>query len=198
MKMKTCGRLITAGYCLSVFLLSAGVQSSTAASPAVSASAGSSAAAAPAGGGSVDATSMIAAHNEWRAKVGVPGLKWSEKLAGIAQQWTDHLAATTCSGGHSGNEYGENIFMASARMYSDGRHELSPKSPKDAVDAWGSEVQWYDYSTNSCHMECGHYTQVVWKDTKEVGCAMSVCADKTQIWVCNYYPAGNMVGKKPY
>lgn len=114
MKMKTCGRLITAGYFLSVFLLSACVQSSTAASPAVSATAGSNAAAASAGSGSVDATSMIAAHNEWRAKVGVPGLKWSEKLEGIAQQWADHLAATTCSGGHSGNEYGENIFMASA------------------------------------------------------------------------------------
>ena len=184
MKMKTCGRLITAGYFLGIFFLSAGVQSG--------------AAAAPAGGSSVDAAAMIEAHNQWRAKVGVPGLTWSEKLEGIAQKWADHLAATTCSSGHSGNEYGENIFMASARMYSDGTHELSPKTPKDAVDAWGSEVQWYDHSDNSCHMECGHYTQVVWKDTKEVGCAMAVCADKTQIWVCNYSPAGNMVGKKPY
>jgi pathogenesis-related protein 1 len=39
---------------------------------------------------------------------------------------------------------------------------------------------------------------VVWRDTKEVGCAMAICANKSQLWVCNYYPAGNMVGKKPY
>ncbi|MCI5145928.1 MAG: SCP-like extracellular, partial [Candidatus Electrothrix sp. AR3] len=39
---------------------------------------------------------------------------------------------------------------------------------------------------------------VVWKETTEVGCAMSVCNDKSQIWVCSYHPAGNVVGKRPY
>jgi len=150
------------------------------------------------GSGSVDAAAMIAAHNEWRAKVGVPDLQWSDKLAAAAQKWADHLAASSCSLGHSGGEYGENIYWASSLIYSDGRRELSPKIARDAVNSWGNEVKWYDYADNSCHMECGHYTQVVWKNTKEVGCAMAVCSNKAQLWVCNYYPAGNMIGHKPY
>jgi pathogenesis-related protein 1 len=179
--------LIRAGYALLASCLAACVQTSTANS--TSPTSGSS---------GMDASAMIAAHNEWRSKVGVPGLQWSDKLAGVAQKWADHLAGTTCSLGHSGNEYGENIYWASSIMHSDGSKELSPKTPKDAVDSWGNEVQWYDHSDNSCHMECGHYTQVVWQETKEVGCAMAVCGDNSQIWVCNYFPAGNMVGKKPY
>lgn len=192
--------LVPAGFFLAAVCLSACVQAKAtqpAASNATTAPAGGEAAPS-AGGGAVDAAATIAVHNEWRAKYGVPPLKWSDKLAGVAQKWASHLAGTTCSLGHSGNEYGENIYWASSIMHSDGKRELSTKTPKDAVDSWGNEVQWYDHTDNTCHMECGHYTQVVWKDTKEVGCAMAVCGDNSQIWVCNYYPAGNIVGKKPY
>jgi pathogenesis-related protein 1 len=66
------------------------------------------------------------------------------------------------------------------------------------VDAWGNEVNYYSYADNSCSGVCGHYTQLVWQSTREVGCAMAVCGDKAQIWVCTYHPAGNFVGQKPY
>lgn len=36
----------------------------------------------------------LEAHNEYRAKHGVPPLKWSDELAAGAQKWADHLAAT--------------------------------------------------------------------------------------------------------
>jgi len=46
---------------------------------------------------------------------------------------------------------------------------------------------------------CGHYTQVVWRSTTTVGCAMAVCKDsQEQIWVCQYQKPGNWVGQKPY
>ena len=46
---------------------------------------------------------------------------------------------------------------------------------------------------------CGHYTQMVWQTSTKVGCAMAVCEDsQEQVWVCQYQPAGNWVGKKPY
>jgi pathogenesis-related protein 1 len=149
-------------------------------------------------GGTVDATAMLAAHNRWRSGVGVPPLRWSDKLAGIAQGWADHLTSNGCSMYHSGNGYGENIYQASALMWSDGRNELQKKTPQHVTDSWGSEVKFYNYADNSCSGVCGHYTQLVWKTTTEVGCAMSVCGNNSQIWVCSYYPAGNFVGQKPY
>lgn len=146
----------------------------------------------------VDPDALTAEHNRWRSRVGVPDLKWSDKLADVAQDWADTLKKEGCGFYHSGNGYGENLFMSSALMYSDGRRELVNVTPKDAVDSWGNEVKDYNYADNSCSGVCGHYTQVVWKDTKEVGCARTVCDDKSQIWVCSYTPAGNIVGRKPY
>ena len=149
-------------------------------------------------GNPVDPEAMTAVHNSWRSQVGVPDLKWSDKLAAAAQEWADTLKEDGCGFYHSHNGYGENLFISSALMYSDGRRELADVTPRDAIDSWGEEIKDYNYADNSCSGVCGHYTQVVWKETKEVGCARTVCDDKSQIWVCSYAPAGNLVGKRPY
>ena len=146
----------------------------------------------------VDPKAMTAEHNHWRSKVGVPDLTWSDKLADAAQDWADTLKEEGCGFYHSRNGYGENLFMSSAVIRSDGHREVVDVSPEDAVDSWGDEIKDYNYADNSCSGVCGHYTQVVWKDTKEVGCARTVCDDKSQIWVCSYAPAGNYIGKRPY
>ncbi|MEP2023182.1 CAP domain-containing protein, partial [Reichenbachiella sp.] len=67
------------------------------------------------------------------------------------------------------------------------------------VDSWGAEKQNYDYKKNKCETGkiCGHYTQIVWKNTTEIGCAKTLC-DGSVIWICNYNPPGNFVGQKPY
>jgi len=146
----------------------------------------------------VDPGTITAEHNHWRSKVGVPALTWSDKLAAAAQSWADTLKEEGCGFYHSRNGYGENLFMSSALIRSDGHREVADVSPEDAVDSWGDEVRDYNYAENSCSGVCGHYTQVVWKETKEVGCARTVCDDKSQIWVCSYAPAGNFIGKRPY
>ena len=43
----------------------------------------------------------------------------------------------------------------------------------------------------------GHYTQMVWKGTTEVGCATASGTELTYL-VCRYSPPGNIVGQKPY
>ena len=97
--------------------------------------------------------------------------------------------------------YGENLYWAGAIKWSDGKRELQRISPKKVVDDWSSERANYDYKNNSCPTGkmCGHYTQVVWKSTTRVGCGVAVCDDsREQVWVCQYQPPGNWVGRKPY
>jgi pathogenesis-related protein 1 len=152
----------------------------------------------------VNRQEVVAAHNKWRAEVGVGKLSYSPDLARSAQKWADNLKKSNqCHMRHSKPEgkYGENIYWASAIVWSSGRRELQKIPSSKPVDSWGSERQDYDYATNSCKpgKMCGHYTQMVWKSTTKVGCAIAVCEDtQDQVWVCQYQPAGNWVGSKPY
>lgn len=159
------------------------------------------AAARDSGGSNVDEARMVEAHNKWRAEVGVPGIGYSKKLASSAQAWADQLKNThDCNMKHSAGAAGENLFWQSAVVWSDGRRELSPVAPKEVVDSWSSEKKYYNHAGNACAPSevCGHYTQVVWKSTSAVGCGMAVCDNRDQIWVCQYSPAGNQAGQKPY
>ena len=82
------------------------------------------------------------------------------------------------------------------RVLNNKGEEVDPRSIN-----WASERADYDYTHNSCAKGriCGHYTQVVWRTTTTVGCAIAVCEDTSeQVWVCHYQPPGNWIGKKPY
>jgi pathogenesis-related protein 1 len=152
----------------------------------------------------VNVDEILAAHNKWRAQVGVGKLKYSTELAESAQAWANTLKNTNqCLMRHSkpAGRYGENLYWASAIVWSDGRRELQKQSSESAVNSWGSEKRDYNYASNRCATGkvCGHYTQMVWQKTNLVGCALAVCDDTLdQVWVCQYQPAGNWVGQKPY
>lgn len=141
----------------------------------------------PSGNNSAIAQEMVAAHNQWRSRVGVPPLRWSPQLASYAQKWANHLASTGQFSHRPQQQYGENLFWGSGRRW----------SPTEVVNNWGSEVKDYDYGSNSCRDVCGHYTQVVWARTTEVGCAVARSGNE-EVWVCNYNPPGNYVGQRPY
>jgi pathogenesis-related protein 1 len=145
---------------------------------------------------------MVAAHNQLRREVGATDIKWSASLATTAQNWANKLQQNQgCNMTHSNTRgIGENLYWASPLMYSDGKKELQPVSATKVTESWGSEKKDYDYPSNTCASGkvCGHYTQVVWKTTTEIGCAKAVCGDHSQVWVCNYAPPGNWRGQKPY
>ena len=142
---------------------------------------------------------ILRVHNAWRARVGTPPLRWSGDLADAARSWAATLADRRCRLEHSDEAFGENLFFASA-LQSGGRRQLLHMRPGQVVEAWAGEAADYAYASNSCARGkmCGHYTQIVWKGTREVGCGMAVCSDLGQIWVCEYRPAGNVVGRRPY
>jgi pathogenesis-related protein 1 len=138
---------------------------------------------------------LIELHNKVRSDVGVGPVTWSKKLAAYAQEWANHLAVTGCRMEHRPNsgkwkqEYGENLFMGTAGYY----------GVADAVKSWESEKKYYHGQTidTSNVYKLGHYTQIVWEDTKQIGCAKIECKGNI-IVVCNYNPPGNFLGKKPY
>lgn len=149
------------------------------------------------------AREMISAHNTIRISASptpnpaLPVLTWSDSVAATAQAWADQ-----CKFEHNPNlgnlKLGENIFAA------------TPQSTTTAgvVQSWGSEASFYDYGTHSCApgKQCGHYTQIVWRSTTQVGCATKVCNKNSpfsgftqwQLWVCDYSPPGNYSGQRPY
>lgn len=133
---------------------------------------------------------MIAAHNAVRQQVGVQPLRWSTEAAQVAQAWADTLKMRGCPLEHNPNRgfYGENAAWG-------GGMSLTPQS---VVGMWAAEGQNYRYSTNTCTGNtCGHYTQVVWGTTTEVGCGKASCGN-AEVWICNYAPPGNYMGQKPY
>ena len=130
---------------------------------------------------------MLAAHNAVRARVGMPPLAWSDRLAARSQDWADTLLARRQFIHRPNSAYGENLFEITG----------ATASPAQVVKVWAAESRNYDYTSNKCSGLCGHYTQIVWGDTKELGCAVARGGGR-EVWVCNYDPPGNWVGRRPY
>jgi len=146
---------------------------------------------------------VLKAHNVVRIKHGLQPLTWSAKLAQYSQEWADNLCASgSCKMVHRPGTppHGENLYWASALKWSTGERAVQGTTIKDVVKVWADEEDWYNYASNSCEagQQCGHYTQMVWKNTTKVGCAIKVGKDKSQSWVCSYDPPGNFTGQRPY
>jgi uncharacterized protein YkwD len=128
----------------------------------------------------------LAAHNSYRKLHGAPPVVWSEKVASSAQ-----AHAETCPSGHSGLGYGENLAWAS--------YELSVSG---VVKMWYDEEALYDYANPGFTSGAGHFTQIIWKETTEIGCAhVTGCGSdsslKANTWVCGYNPPGNYLRQFP-
>jgi hypothetical protein len=127
-------------------------------------------------------------------------MTWKPELAATAGAWGDMCIDNMAPIGlidhnpnrSQGHPYyvGENIYASSGNATAQG-----------AVNAWASEEQYYDYPTNTCDPGevCGHYTQVVWAASIELGCAKRNCPNLTysSTIICNYGPGGN-TGGQPY
>jgi pathogenesis-related protein 1 len=132
------------------------------------------------------AREMLELHNIIRAEASLPPLKWSGLLAEYSQAWADKLLEKDLSMHNPNSPYGENIFINGGSS-----------SPSLVISQWASEFLDYSHQTNSCKSDCGHYTQIVWRNTQKVGCAVARGA-RREIWVCSYDPPGNYRGEWPY
>ena len=135
---------------------------------------------------------ILSAHNRYRAEVGVPPLRWSSSLAAGAREWAIYLANSNTFK-HSDTQNGENLAIGTAGAY----------SPTELVDLWGAEKQYFqpnafpNVSTTGNWSDVGHYTQMIWRDTTEVGCAIAT-GNGDSVLVCRYSPPGNYTGRRVY
>ena len=135
---------------------------------------------------------VLADHNQLRTKLNIPPMAWNEELAHRAAAWADHLARLGYMM-HSGAPEGENIWMGSAGEYS---YDIM-------VRDWADEGRFFragyfpNVSTTGNWQDAAHFTQMVWRETRRVGCGVA-SRDGWDILVCRYSTPGNVLGRKPY
>ncbi len=141
-------------------------------------------------------TVFLAAHNAERARIGTPPLVWNARLESEALRWAQHLAKTD-SFEHAPQKRGkgasgENLWMGTRASY----------TPREMVGGWIDEKKDYvpgrfpKVSRTGRWSDVGHYTQLIWYGTREVGCAVASNTEN-DVLVCRYFPAGNVVGDHP-
>jgi pathogenesis-related protein 1 len=160
----------------------------------------------PLGQAQIDA--FVLAHNQARGgplnptpSPALPPVTWDPVLADVAYNYlskcqgtplVNHNAnRTTDYAALGGTVYvGENIFGTTANTV----------SPADAVSSWMSEAPLFDYATGDFGA-AGHYTQIVWRTSVRIGCAIVNCPTTIMYHdsvLCDYAPGGNIIGQKPY
>ncbi|THD37374.1 MAG: serine protease [Sphingomonas sp.] len=140
---------------------------------------------------------MLDGQNEARAAAGVPPLTWDDRLAADAAVWADHIAetgrfehSTWPRGGDPAGE-GENLWMGSRGYF----------SYAQMVDTWVDEQRYFvdgampNLSTTGNWRDVGHYTQIIWRGTTRVGCALASGGDNDFV-VCRYSSPGNVMGSR--
>jgi pathogenesis-related protein 1 len=143
-----------------------------------------------------EAASLLSFHNSTRAAVKVRPLAWASRLAAIAQEWANRIAATDefehrPQEGPDSSFSNENLAIATTVL--------------EGARSWYSERALFRPGTkidDDNYLEFGHYTQMIWHSTTSVGCGKAVMRRgqyKGQlVLVCNYDPSGNVIGEAPY
>ncbi len=134
---------------------------------------------------------VLARHNEYRARHGVPLLTWNSTLADYGYSYINEIESTdhsACSGTlvHSprtGLNFGENLAYGTI-------------TDTQAVDLWYDENVYYNYqdpSQSSGDFEqYGHFTQLIWRASTQLGCAIKRCNGNIIYVICEYHPQGNI------
>jgi len=139
-------------------------------------------------------TRLLSLHNRERAAAGTPPLAWDAALAQGAAAYApelERLGRLVHSSRESRPGQGENLWMGSRGAY----------SLEEMVGSWAAEKSVFrpgifpDVSASGRWEDVAHYTQMIWRGTTRVGCAVRQTA-RWDFLVCRYAPAGNVVGQR--
>jgi Cysteine-rich secretory protein family len=138
------------------------------------------------------AASVLSGHNDERTRIGIAPLAWSPALARQARTWAQTLAARGAFQ-HSQNTggAGENLWMGTSGAF----------TPEAMIGTFVGESRYFSsgrfpqVSRTGRWSDVGHYTQLIWPATREVGCALAQGRGR-DVLVCRYFPAGNIIGQR--
>ncbi|XP_039248998.2 peptidase inhibitor R3HDML-like [Styela clava] len=131
-------------------------------------------------------------------------LIWDEELAYEAMDDSRNCYNFPIS--KESRKYGE---VGVNEYISKGQLENFSEFLRKTFDAWGSEMMNYDFYKATCNTGyCGNYTQLVWAESHRFGCGMTTCDGVetgdgrkygvATLFLCRYYPAGNVEGRAPF
>ena len=162
---------------------------------------------------------FVEEHNAYRCELGLEPVEWDSELAAVARLWADNRQSNGCAMQHSTDEWRRSAFAtagypthAGASAWTGenlawawGSKSVPAKSGREVSGMWASEKQFYNMggtsdscTINTLNKQVGHYTQMVWHSTRKIGCAVAECESTTALWVCMYYPGGNLQGQLPF
>jgi hypothetical protein len=127
-------------------------------------------------------------------------VSWDAVLADVAY---NYLSRCVGSGGlvsHNANRRAEYAALGGSDYVGENIYGSSgTATPAAALQLWMDEAPDYDYAANNIE-DAGHYTQVVWRASVRIGCAIVDCPAFTyhNMILCDYAPGGNILGQKPY
>lgn len=137
---------------------------------------------------------LLAVHDRERRATGAAPLAWDRGLAAAAAAYgptLERLGKLAHSPRASRPGQGENLWMGTRGAY----------QIEEMAGGWAAEKRLFRagffpaVSVSGKWSDVGHYTQMIWKGTTRMGCALH----KGRRWdflICRYSPPGNVVGQR--
>lgn len=140
---------------------------------------------------------MLDRHNAERESLGLAPLEWDAALAADAARYAESMARSGrfahSTAADRAIPSGENLWMGSRGLYD---YQTMVGGFIDEKRYWRRGGRLPDISTTGRWQDVGHYSQMIWRGTRKLGCALGEGADFDYL-VCRYVPAGNMFGQGP-
>jgi hypothetical protein len=138
----------------------------------------------------IDIDSITKHINVYREMHQAPRVEYSQEISDFSKSWADYMANNR-KFEHSGVDmYGENIAMIPVNK----DHIDYTDAIIQSIDLFYDEVELYDFNNPGFDGKTGHFTQLVWVNTKRIGFSASTSSNG-YIYVCtNYDPPGNYYG----
>lgn len=137
---------------------------------------------------------LLAVHNAERSRLGIAPLAWDSQLAAAAAGYArllERKGRLEHSPVESRPGQGENLWLGTHNAY----------TLETMAGGWAGERRIFrggrfpDVSTSGKWADVAHYTQMIWRGTTRVGCALEQ-GRNWDVLVCRYSPPGNVVGER--